>query len=59
MSTASSYGLADYDYDASESATPRMQRMHRSEPPLRGKYIKKCPPLRRGIKQRRNRRVTW
>lgn len=59
MTPANSPDYRDHDDARSESTAPRMQRMQRKTQPLRGKYVKKRRAVRRGIKQRRVRHMTW
>jgi hypothetical protein len=49
----------DHEFDDHESAALDLQRMKRKAWPRRGKHLAKQSPARRGIHQRRNRRVKW
>jgi hypothetical protein len=47
----------DHEFDDREAAALGLQRMKRKAWPRRSKYLKKESPARRGIHQRRNRKV--
>ena len=51
--------LDQQDEENREEGPPSMSRMPQKTQPLRGKYVKKRPPVRRGIKHRRNRKMHW
>ena len=59
MTLACANDYTEQDLDDHEAGPPDMQRMKRKAQPRRSKYLKKQRPVRRGIKQRRVRRVMW
>jgi hypothetical protein len=48
----------NHEFDDNQAALG-LQRMKRKAWPRRSKHLKKHSPARRGIHQRRNRRVKW
>jgi hypothetical protein len=47
------------EFDDHDSAALDLRRMKRKAWPRRGKHLPKQSPARRGIHQRRNRKVEW
>ena len=57
MTPASANEYTDQDLNDHEAAALDLRRMKRKAWPRRGKHLPKQSPARRGIHQRRNRRV--
>ena len=60
MMPANTYDYSDYDDEdnADESTTTQTKR-RKEKWAMRPKYIKRRPPVRRGLKDRRVRQVQW